>query len=131
MKILFKLLILTLLVSCSRKNDIGLSEQLNNTKWLVTDYKSNGTADPIIVSQQHTYEFRSDGNVYFSQVSPIYKDTLQYEILSNSSIKLTKPSLSAVAIINLQVDLINDAQFNFTLTSNLNGDIDSYKTTRQ
>lgn len=131
MKILFNALILTLLIGCSKNNDSSISDQINNTKWLVTEYKSNGVSDPSVVAQNHTYDFRSDGKVYFSQTGPVYKDTLQFEILNSTSIKISKPSASPTAYISLKIDYISETNFDFTLTSNENADIDNYKSIRQ
>lgn len=131
MKILFKLFLIFLLTGCEKNTDSNIDNLLISNTWLVTEYKSNGVSDHSIVSQNHTYEFRGDGKVYFSQTGPVYRDTLLFEILNNTNIKLTKPSLSSTAKINLQVDMINDSLFDFTLTSNLNTDIDTYKTKKQ
>lgn len=136
MKNLFYLLLIFCLAACSKNNTDAGSSYPNYSKvidrsWKAYEYYSNGVSDPSVVSQEPTFQFRSDGKMYFNQIGPLYRDTLQYEFLNNDNIKMTKPWIDPAVIINLAIDRITDNDFDFTITSNENTDTDRYKTTKQ
>lgn len=117
--------------SCSKEND-GENQNydlLVDESWRVTAYSSNGTPDPGIVAQQHTYNFRSDGKLYFSQIGPVYRDTFNFSMQGETTMKLTKPG-SGPAVLTLTISLLNDTSFDFILESSENTDVDTYKTVK-
>lgn len=128
-------MIFSLVASCSQNNpgtNPASSEGMVMDKyWKTYDYKRNGTADAGVVAQQPTFQFRSDAKLYFSQISPVFRDTFNYIFITGDNIKLTKPQLSATFYINLKIDRITDHDFDFTMTDNQTVNVYNYKTTGQ
>jgi len=126
------LLILIIFCSCSQnQNQQSNNDILINKTWKTYSYTSNGTADPVVVASQPTFQFRSDNKMYFSQINPVYRDTLNFVFINDNNIKLTKPWVSATSQGNLKIDRLTENDFDFTLTDNQTSDIDVYKTTKQ
>lgn len=119
--------------SCSKKSDDVSRSQVSSKiigTWSVYDYSLDGVADPSVIAQKPVYEFRADGKVYFSQIGPVYRDTLQYQMVDQSNIKLTKPWVNATASSSLTVDKLNETSFDFTSISGSNK-VGRYKTQKQ
>jgi len=126
------LLILFIFCSCSRdQNQQSNYEVVLNKSWKTYDYTRNGTADPGVVAQQPIFQFRSDNKVYFSQINPVFRDTLNFVFIDENNIKLTKPTVSATFYINLKIDRLTEYDFDFTSTDNQTVNTHSYKTTKQ
>lgn len=128
--------LMLLVASCSQNNNGGPVANSNQNMvmdkyWKTYDYKRNGTADAGVVAQQPTFQFRSDSKLYFSQISPVFRDTFNYLFINSDNIKLTKPQVSTAFYINMKIDRLTDHDFDFTMTDNQTTNTNNYKTTRQ
>jgi hypothetical protein len=125
--------LLAVLVSCS-KNDTARTQtnydKLIDKSWKTYAYTLNGTADATVVGQQPTFNYRSDGKMYFTQVNPSYKDTLNFTFTSENIIKLTKAAFPGYEV-TLTIGQLNDNDFDFTMHDNQNSDVDAYQTHKQ
>lgn len=130
---MWKALLFVFFISCSKNQDSasGNYDKVIDRFWKAYQYSQNGIPDPFVVSQQPTFNFRQDGKMYFTQINPVYKDTLQFRFINETNIKLTKPWITAAYSINLRIDLLTDYDFDFTATNTQDSDIDVYKTTKQ
>jgi hypothetical protein len=82
-------------------------------------------------SQQPTFEFRNDARIYFSQINPVFRDTMLFIFVNETNIQITKPWVNLTDVRNLKIDRVTETDFDFTLTNNKNSDMDSYKTQKQ
>ena len=126
--------LLMVMLGCSKNpgtipTDIG--PKIAGFYWRVFEYTRNGTSDPNVIVQQHTFEFRFDYKMYYSQINPLSRDTFEFAIADNENIRLTKPWISNTYYENVKVDSISATDFHFTLTSTLNADVKKYKTRKQ
>ena len=128
--------ILLLLSSCSKNtgDSGGVSGEnatltlLLDKYWRPSEWIHNGVSDPSVLSSQPTYQFLSDGRVYITQAYPTLRDTFKFDFLNSANLKLTKPWVNTSYTGNLRIDQLTDSEFDFTLTSNANSDVDAYKT---
>ena len=97
--------------------------------WKTNFYSHKGVPDPTVVSQETTFQFRRDDKLYFTQINPVFRDTLDYQFLNDKIIKFTKGINSFVG--KIKIDLIDDYNFHFTITSNESSGSDVYKTDKQ
>jgi hypothetical protein len=91
--------------SCSRdpqQRQQSNSDLILNKSWKTIAYTHNGVSGATVVAQQPTFQFRSDSKVYFSQINPVFRDTLNFVFINDDNIKLTKPSVSSTYSINLK-----------------------------
>jgi hypothetical protein len=123
---------IVLLAGCSRDNEqAGNDDLLLNKSWKTYSYSRNGVSDPYVVVQQPTFQFRTDGKLYFSQINPVYRDTLNFSFINDNNIKLTKPWISSAYIGNIKIDRLTEYDFDFTATDNQAPNTGTYKTTKQ
>ena len=123
-------------VGCSKDPVIIPTEigpKVAGKNWRVFEYSKNGTADPNVVMQQHNFEFRLDYRMYFSQILPVARDTFEFAIADNETIRLTKPWFMSPSTFykTVKVDSISETDFHFTLTSSISPDVEKYKTRKQ
>jgi len=120
---------------CSKNNNFisipSNQDKIIGRSWKAYEFSHNGTILSAVANQEPTFEFRSDSRIYFSKINPVFKDTIQFFFINETNIQLSKPWLSTTDVSNLRIDRITDSDFDFTLTSNMNGDIDAYKTQKQ
>ena len=133
---MYKLIfILIIASSCSRNNSNSSTtsneELVKGKTWKTYDYKENGVTDAFVIGQQPTFQFRTDGKMYFSQINPVFRDTFSFQFINDNNIKLTKPQVSATAYINFKIDRLTENDFDFTGTENQAADVSTYKTTKQ
>jgi hypothetical protein len=88
-----------------------------DTNWLVVSESMNGIKDTSNASAQQTLNFRSDGKMYFKQVSPFILDTVRYDFVDNNNIRVTKPWANYPVTINYSITLLDASHFEFTSTS--------------
>jgi len=133
MKLLFITAIICL--SCSKNNNFitfpSNQDKIIGRTWKTYEFSHNGTVLSAVANQEPTFEFRSDSKIYFSQINPVARDTIQFIFINETNIQLTKPWINLTDVSNLKVDSISDNDFNFTITNNKSSDIDSYKTHKQ
>ena len=99
--------------------------------WQTYEFTHNGSVISAVASQQPTFEFRNDGKLYFSQINPVFRDTMAFSFIDETNVQLSKPWVSLTDVSNLKIDRITENDFDFTLTNNKNSDIDTYKTHKQ
>src|SRR5688500_15713992 len=130
-RIFYPLLLLTLLSSCFKKKEdtllpeVTYSDQIVDFIWKTYFYSHTGVPDAPVVSRETTFQFRSDGKLYFSQINPVFRDTFDYEILNDKNIKVDKETDSFKG--KIKIDFIDDFNFDFTLTSNQSSGPDFYQ----
>lgn len=124
--------LIILFIACSRDND-GASNQdiVKDKMWKAFDYKRNGTVDATVISQQPTFNFRSDSKVYFSQINPVFRDTFNYQFIDDNNIRLNKTQASTSYYLNFKIDRLTENDFDFTATDNQTTVVHNYKTTKQ
>lgn len=128
-KIFYLLLLMTLLFSCFKKKEEILTPDVTNSDkivdyiWKTYFYSHKGMPDPTVVSRETAFQFRSDGKLYFTQINPVFRDTLDYQFLNEKNIKLNMGKI--------KIDFIDDHNFDFTMTSNESSGQDFYKTDKQ
>lgn len=117
---------------CSKSDSQANANEakITDRKWKCIEYKRNGIIDAAVIAQQPTFEFRADGKLYFSQINPSHKDTLNFKFLNAENIKVTWSKNSQI-ILNYKIDSISDTRFYFTVTTNENNNIDKYYTVIQ
>ncbi len=122
-------------LGCSRNNNFmpipTNQDKIIGRYWKTYEYSHNGSVLSAVANQQPTFEFRNDAKVYFSQINPVYRDTLQFIFIDETNIQLTKPWVNLTDVSNLRIDRITDNDFDFTITNNKNSDVDAYKTQKQ
>jgi len=122
-------------LSCSKNNNFitfpSNQDKIIGRTWKTYEFSHNGTVLSAVASQEPTFEFRGDSKIYFSQINPVVRDTIQFLFINETNIQLTKPWINLTDVSNLKVDSISDNDFNFTITNNKSSDIDSYKTHKQ
>ena len=89
-------LVAVIFYSCSRSSS-SIQQSSNQDKvkantWKAYDYRLNGVVDNAVIASEPTFQFRSDGRMYFSQINPVYRDTLSYTFTDDNDLKLTRPS---------------------------------------
>ena len=128
--------LLLVLFGCSKGSGpipTEIGPKVAGKNWRVFEYSKNGTNDPSVVMQQHNFEFRLDYRMYFSQILPVARDTFEFGIADNETIRLTKPWYMNPNNFykTVKVDSISETDFHFTLTSTENADVHRYKTRKQ
>jgi len=122
-------------LSCSRDNKFILlpsnQDKVIGRSWRTYEFSHNGSIFSAVANQQPTFEFRSDSRIYFSQINPVSRDTIQFIFINETNIQLAKPWVNLTDVSNLRIDSVSDNDFNFTITNNKNSDIDAYKTHKQ
>ena len=106
-------------------------DKVKANTWRAYDYRLNGVVDNGVIASEPTFQFRSDGKMYFSQINPVYRDTLSYTFIDDNDVKLTRSSLPTY-FATLKIVRLTDSDFDFDLSDNQKpSDVDSYKTTKQ
>jgi len=121
-------------VGCSKNNFTPIpsnQDKIIGRSWKTYEFSHNGTVLSAVASQQPTFEFRNDARIYFSQINPVFRDTLLFIFVNETNVQITKPWVNLTDVSNLKIDRITETDFDFTLTNNKNSDMDSYKTQKQ
>lgn len=121
-------------VGCSKNNFTPIpsnQDKIIGRSWKTYEFSHNGTVLSAVASQQPTFEFRNDARIYFSQINPVFRDTMLFIFVNETNIQITKPWVNLTDVSNLKIDRITETDFDFTLTNNKNSDMDSYKTQKQ
>ena len=130
MKTLFFAVII--FIGCSKNNNFSPipsnQDKIIGRSWRAYEFSHNGSIISAVASQQPTFEFRNDGKIYFSQINPVLKDTMQFFFINETNVQISKPWINLTDVSNLKIDRITDNDFDFTLTNNKNTDADAYKT---
>ena len=135
MKTLIFATIIIICFGCSRNNSFtpiaSNQDKVIGRSWKTYEFSHNGSVISAVASQQPTFEFRNDARLYFSQINPVFRDTMQFIFINETNVQVSKPWISATDVSNLRIDTITDNEFDFTLTNTKNSDIDAYKTQKQ
>jgi hypothetical protein len=122
-------------LGCSKNNNFtpipSNQDKVIGRSWKTYEFSHNGAVLSAVASQEPNFEFRNDARLYFSQINPAFRDTMQFIFINETNIQLSKPWVNSTDVSNLRIDRITDTDFDFTLTNNKNSDIDAYKTQKQ
>jgi hypothetical protein len=134
LSVLFTLLVLSR-CSCKKNGedvDTPLAIKARNHLWVTYYYERNGLPDNAVVSQKPTFDFRTDGNLYFSQINPVFKDTLAYQFTNgDDKLVFSRYPISMTQRLTFTVSKITDTEFYFTVQETGSNNINLYKTRAQ
>jgi hypothetical protein len=133
LSVLFTLLVLSR-CSCKKNGedvDTPLAIKARNHLWVTYYYERNGLPDNAVVSQKPTFDFRTDGNLYFSQINPVFKDTLAYQFTNGDKLVFSRYPISMTQRLTFTVSKITDTEFYFTVQETGSNNINLYKTRAQ
>ena len=128
------LVLVILCAACTRDHFTPIAsnqDRILGRFWKTYEFTHNGSIISAVANQEPTFEFRNDSRLYFSQINPVFRDTMIFYFIDETNVQLSKPWVSLTDVSNLKIDRLTENDFDFTLTNNKNSDVDTYKTHKQ
>lgn len=121
------------MLSCNKKEDpdsnLPLEIKARYHLWVTYYFERNGVPDNAVAAQKPTFDFRTDGNLYFSQINPVFKDTFSYQFTDGADkLVFSRYPISSTKRIIFTSKRITDTEFDFTVQETGSNNIDFYKT---
>src|SRR5688572_24292482 len=103
----FFTILFCLLLAAACKKDTPViqdrwNKQLLDKTWVVYNYTHQGVVDNNRVAE--SFQFRSDGNLYFVGRNPTYRDTVSFKVLDHLHLSFAKPSITRPLKSTLAID---------------------------